>query len=273
MFTFLHSFYPASVLLNVGPFTIHWYGFCLVLAMAAAIIVSLKLSSWYKIERNTILDLAIYLIIGGVLGARIYEIFLEFPYYSHNILAIFKIWEGGLAIHGAIIGGLFTLYYFAYKNKLPFTPLMALVVPGLALGQAIGRWGNWFNQELFGLPSNLAWSIPIELVKRPLAYINYEYFHPTFLYESLGSLLIFVLLFLLTYLWRKNLNLRHSKIIAAVYLFSYSVLRFGLEFIKIDTTPVFLGWRWPQIASFITIIIAIILFTSAFKKIKISKAL
>lgn len=273
MFTLLHSFLPTSVLLNIGPFTIHWYGLCLVIAMAAAIVISLKLSSWYKIDRNIILDLAIYLIIGGVLGARIYEIFLEFPYYSHHLLAIFKIWEGGLAIHGAIIGGILTLYYFAKKNKLSLISLMALVVPGLALGQAIGRWGNWFNQELFGLPSNLAWSIPIELAKRPLAYINYEYFQPTFLYESLGSLLIFAFLFLLTYLWRKKLSLHHAKIIAAVYLFAYSILRFSLEFIKIDTTPMFLGWRWPQIASFITIIIAVTLFISAFKKTKPSNSL
>lgn len=273
MFILLHSFHPDSVLLNIGPFTLHWYGLCLVLAIASAIIVSVKISKWYNIDKNTILDLAIYLIIGGVLGARVYEIFLEFPYYSHHVLAIFKIWEGGLAIHGAIIGGVLTLYYFAKKNKLSFLSLMALIVPGLALGQAIGRWGNWFNQELFGLPSNLAWSIPIEVTKRPLTYINYEYFQPTFLYESLGSLLIFLCLFLLTYLWRKNLNIRHSKIITAFYLFTYSILRFSLEFIKIDPTPIFLGWRWPQIASLITSIIAVILFISAFRKVKRSPSL
>ncbi|MBN2884451.1 prolipoprotein diacylglyceryl transferase [Patescibacteria group bacterium] len=273
MFTFLHSFHPISVLLNIGPFTLHWYGLCLVLAITSAIIISLKLSVWYKINRNIILDLAIYLIIGGVLGARLYEIFLEFPYYSTHLLSIFKIWEGGLAIHGAIIGGILTIYYFAKKNKLSLISLTSLVVPGLALGQAIGRWGNWFNQELFGLPSDLAWSIPIEITHRPLAYIKYEYFQPTFLYESMGSLLIFLILFSLTYLWRKNLNFRHSQIITASYLLSYSVLRFSLEFIKIDVTPIFLGLRWPQIASLITIIIAIILFISAFRDTKKSKSL
>ncbi|MDD2681116.1 MAG: prolipoprotein diacylglyceryl transferase [Patescibacteria group bacterium] len=265
MLTLLHSFYPTSVLLKFGPLTIHWYGLCLVLAIGAAILISIKLGKYYNISRETMLDLAIYLIIGGILGARIYEIFLEFPYYSHNLLAVIKIWEGGLAIHGAIIGGIIAAIYFAKKNKLSLIYLIALVVPGMAIGQAIGRWGNWFNQELFGLPSNLPWSIPIETINRPFQYIDSVYFHPTFLYESLGSLLIFLFLFLLTYLWRKNLKLKQAKIIIFVYLFSYSILRFSLEFIKVDQTPIFLGLRWPQVASLITIIISFIILLSIFK--------
>ncbi len=265
MLTLLHSFYPASVLLDFSPLTIHWYGLCLVLAMGAAIFTTLKLSKYYRISKEIALDLAIYLIIGGILGARIYEIFLEFPYYSHNLLATIKIWEGGLAIHGAIIGGIIAALYFAKKNKLSLTYLIALVVPGMAIGQAIGRWGNWFNQELFGLPSNLPWSIPIEIINRPLQYINSTYFHPTFLYESIGSFLIFCLLLFLIYGWRRSLEIKQSKIIIFVYLFSYSVLRFSLEFIKIDQTPMFLGLRWPQIASLIIIIISIVILFSAFK--------
>ena len=265
MFNLLHSFHPTSVLLSFGPLTIHWYGLCLVLAIGTAIFVSIKLGKYYHISKEMILDLAIYLIIGGILGARIYEIFLEFPYYAHNLLAILKIWEGGLAIHGAIIGGIIAALYFAKKNKLSLSYLIALVVPGMAIGQAIGRWGNWFNQELFGLPSNLPWSIPIEIANRPLPYINSSYFHPTFLYESIGSFLIFCLLLFLSYHWRHSLKIKYTKIIIFVYLFAYSLLRFSLEFIKIDQTPMFLSLRWPQIASLITIIISFVILFSTFK--------
>lgn len=265
MINLLHSFYPSSILLNLGQLTIHWYGLCVVLAIGTAIFVSIKLGKYYHINKETILDLAIYLIIGGILGARIYEIFLEFPYYSHNPLSIIKIWEGGLAIHGALIGGILAAFYFAKKNKLSLIKLIALVTPSMAIGQSIGRWGNWFNQELFGLPSNLPWSIPIEIINRPLQYINFSYFHPTFLYESIGSFFIFCLLLLLTYRWKNNLNIKQSKIIIFTYLFSYSILRFSLEFIKIDQTPILLGLRWPQIACLITIIISLIILFSAFK--------
>jgi len=273
MLTLLHSFYPASVLASFGPLTIHWYGLCLVLAIGVAILITLKLSSYYNIKKETVLDLAIYLVIGGILGARIYEIFLEFPYYSKNLLSIVKIWEGGLAIHGAIIGGLVAAIYFSQKNKLSLIKILALTVPGMAAGQAIGRWGNWFNQELFGKPSNLPWSIPIEIINRPIQYIDSIYFHPTFLYESLGCLLIFFILLLLTIQWRHKLNLQKAKIIIFIYLFLYSLLRFNLEFIKVDQTPVFLKMRWPQIASLITIIISFALLFSTFRNRNKTKSL
>lgn len=250
----------------MGPITIHWYGLFLVLGMAAGITVAWRLSHWHQLEPEQILDLSLWLIIGGILGARIYEIFLEAPYYFQHPLAMFKFWEGGLAIHGAIIGGFLALYLFAKKHHLSVLTLIALIVPGLALGQAIGRWGNWFNQELFGLPTSLPWGIPISSINRPLAYATYDFFHPTFLYESVGCLIIFVTLLTLSYYWRQQLNQRRLVIIAASYLLGYAVLRFSLELIKIDPTPMLWGLRWPQWASIILALISLIWLLKSFKK-------
>lgn len=270
---FLHSFLPQPVLINIGPFTIHWYGLFLVLGLAVGILVALKLSSWYKISQEKILDLALYLIIGGIIGARIYEIFLELPYYLDHPSAMIKVWEGGLAIHGAIIAGILILFIFSRYYKLSFLKLSALSATGLAIGQATGRFGNWFNQELFGLPTNLPWGIPIALENRPFLYQANSFFHPTFLYESLGCLLIFILLLSLSYYWRHHLNNFKLGLILITYLFSYSLLRFSLEFIKADQTPVILGWRWPQIISLIIMIICLALIPILKKQKQFKKAI
>jgi len=260
MFSFLHNFLPQPVLFHLGIITIYWYGFFIVLGIITALILILILAKRFNIDPEKIWDLSFYLVLFGIIGARIYEIFLEFPYYSSHPNQIIKIWEGGLAIHGAIIAGAITLFLFIKKNKLNFWQLMAIVVPGLALGQTIGRFGNWFNQELFGLPTNLPWGIPIEIQNRPLAFINQSFFHPTFLYESLGLLLITIFLVTILYRQKNNLTKKVAMKIGAYYLALYSILRFSLEFIKVDTTPIFLGLRWPQFISLIIIIIAIFIY-------------
>jgi phosphatidylglycerol:prolipoprotein diacylglycerol transferase len=257
MFNFLHSFSPQAILWQIGPITIYWYGLTLLTAISAAILLSIYLGRYLNIKRDDVLDLSFYLIIFGIIGARIYDIFLELPYYLQHPLQIFALWEGGLAIHGGVIAGFIALYFFAKRNKHSVLKLSAIATPGLALGQAIGRWGNWFNQELFGLPSNLAWSIPIEVNRRPLNYLDFEFFHPTFLYESLACLLLSIILFSLFYKWKNNLNEKRLKIIIAIYLSSYALIRFMLEFIKIDSTPIFLNFRWPQIASLAMFVIAV----------------
>lgn len=239
----------------------------MVLAIFSALIITIYLAKKYSINKDFIFDLAFYLIIGGIIGARLYELIIDFDYYSHNFLAIFKIWQGGLSIHGAIIGGIIALVLFIKikaKNSM-FWPLLALIVPGLALGQAIGRWGNYFNQELFGIPTKLSIGIPIDVQHRPLEYISQTHFHPTFFYESLGSLIIFmVLIFLHKILTKKGLSLSVSIKITAMYLFLYSILRFSLEFLRLDPTLILLGWRWPQIISILIIIISIFIFIKSF---------
>ncbi len=258
MFSLLHNFLPNPILLNLGTISIHWYGLFIVLGIVLALFLTLQLAKKFNIKSDHIWDLSFYLVLFGIIGARIYEIFLEFPYYLNNPNQIIKIWEGGLAIHGAIIAGALTIFLFVKKNELNFWNFAAVIVPGVALGQAIGRWGNWFNQELFGLPTNLPWGIPIDIIHRPLNYLNNSFFHPTFLYESLG--LILITIFLTNTLYRNNLTKKIAMRVVASYLALYSLLRFGLEFIKVDTTPIFLYLRWPQFISLAIIVVAIIIY-------------
>ena len=265
MINFLHTYIPNPIFLSFGQINIYWYGLFVVLGIISAIAIATKLASYYQIKKDTIFDLSFWLIIFGLLGARVYHIFLELPYYLNHPLNIFTIWNGGLAIHGGIIASIIVLYFFTKKHQINFWQISAIAVPGLALGQAIGRWGNYFNQELFGKATSLSWSIPIDIVNRPFEYLNYEYFHPTFLYESIGNLLIFILLITLhTLIIKRKIEIK-QWILVIIYLISYSFLRFGLEFVRIDTTPIIAGLRFPQWISLAIIIVSVLIIFIKYK--------
>jgi phosphatidylglycerol:prolipoprotein diacylglycerol transferase len=259
MFNFLHTFLPTPVLISFGPLHVYWYGLFVVLGVLAALTVSLKLAKKFGLSANKIFDLSFWMIIAGIIGARLYHVILEWvPYYSQNPWNILKVWQGGLAIHGGLIGGLLVLIYFCWKEKVNFWLLAAIFAPGIALGQAIGRWGNYFNQELFGKPTDLPWGIPIDFMNRPDRYLSANFFHPTFLYESLGDLLIFaILIFIVAQFLKKKWT--NYKIIFLVYLILYSTLRFFMEFLRTDLTAYFYGYRWPQVFSLAIIIISLII--------------
>ena len=261
MINLLHSYHPQAILLSFGPVNIYWYGLFVVLGIMAALALTFQIAKYYNIAADNIFDLSFWLIIGGIIGARIYDDLLQLPYYMQHPWQSLEIWKGGLAIHGAIIAGLVTVWFFARKKQLTFWKLSAAVVPGLALGQAIGRWGNYFNQEIFGLPTDLSWGIPIDLLNRPNQYIADTYFQPTFLYESLGCLLISLILCIFTvYTIKKNkLGERFYVWMVALYMVLYSILRFNLEFIRLDEAPHWLGLRFPQIISLLIIIFSVLL--------------
>jgi phosphatidylglycerol:prolipoprotein diacylglycerol transferase len=258
MFYFLHNFSPTPVLISVGPLHVYWYGLFIVLGVLAGLSITLKLANKFGLSANKIFDLAFWMIIFGIIGARVYHVLLEWGYYSQNYWNILKVWQGGLAIHGGIIAGLLVLFYFCWKEKVNFWLVAAVFAPGVAIGQAIGRWGNYFNQELFGTPTNLPWGIPIDFMNRPDRYLSASYFHPTFLYESLGDLLIFIILLLIIrqFFIKKFTN---YKIILLAYLIMYSALRFSTEFLRTDITAYFFGYRWPQVISILIIITSIFL--------------
>jgi phosphatidylglycerol---prolipoprotein diacylglyceryl transferase len=255
MFNFLHNFSPTPILISFGSLHVYWYGLFVVLGVLAALTVSLELAKRFGLSANKIFDLAFWMIIAGIVGARIYHVCLEWSYYQLDYWNILKVWQGGLAIHGGIIAGTLVLIYFCWKEKVNFWLLAGIFAPGVALGQAIGRWGNYFNQELFGTPTNLPWGIPINFMNRPDIYLSANYFHPTFLYESLGNLIIFGVLFLiiLQFLKKKWTN---YKIIFLTYLILYSILRFSMEFLRTDVTAYFFGYRWPQVFSLLVILLS-----------------
>lgn len=272
MFNFIHTFHPSPILATIGPINIHWYGFFIMLGVLAALTVAIYLAKLHGLKSETIIDLAVWLIIGGIIGARLYDIFLEWPYFLTHPQDIIKIWQGGLAIHGAIIGGLIALWLYAKKYRQNFWQLAAITITALPLAQAIGRWGNYFNQELFGYPTNLPWGLPIGLARRPFEYLIYSYFHPAFLYESIGDLIIFLILiyFQIWLIKKQKFSAASYVLCVASYALLYSILRFSTEFIRIDTTPTLLELRFPQIISLLIIFLSLGYF-AYFIRLKIKK--
>lgn len=262
MLDFFHNFSPERILFSVGVVDVFWYGLFMVIAIFSGIYITARVGKRYGMSQEVVTDLAFYLVVFGIIGARVYDVFLELPYYAKNPIDVFKIWQGGLAIHGGLIGGALALVFYCQKNGLNFVKMTAILVPGLAFGQAIGRWGNYFNQELFGLPTSKPWGIFIESINRPVEYLDILYFHPTFLYESLGSLVIFgVLIFLHKRIESEDSALSNGGFvnIVALYLVMYSTLRFLLEYIRIDYAPTLLEMRWPQIISIAVLIASAVL--------------
>ncbi len=255
MFSWLHSYVPSPILVDFGIIQIHWYGLLMLFSILVAFFVLYKKAEIFSLTREQVWDLLFWLVIGGLLGARIYEVLLVEPsfYFSHPV-QIVKVWQGGLAIHGAWLGGLIVLWLYSRKWKIALGKLTDAIAFVLPLGQAIGRWGNYFNQELYGLPTNLPWGIPINPINRLVEYSSFNYFHPTYLYESIGNFFIF---FILLWLIGKK---RFVGQITLVYLGLYSLLRLILEFIRLDPALMIYGLRWPIIFSLLSILLVIILY-------------
>jgi phosphatidylglycerol:prolipoprotein diacylglycerol transferase len=188
-----------------------------------------------NVDPNLVGDLAICLVIAAIPCARLYYVLFEWEQYAQNPLQAFAIWKGGIAIHGAILGGIVAAIIFARIQKISVWLLADLVVPSLILGQAIGRWGNFFNSEAFGRPTDLPWKLYIPPQQRPLEFINYDYFHPTFLYESLWNLMVFAIL--MTLFFRDLKRKPHLKVgtLALVYMVAYSLGRFWIEGLRTDS--------------------------------------
>jgi len=243
-FDFLHNFEPQPIILRLGFLNIYWYSCLIVLGLLLGLILVFKLSPRFKIKKELLENLFFYLVIGGFLGARLYHVLSELPYYLNHPWQVFAIWQGGLGIYGAIVVGCLVLFWFGRKNKINFLSLTDLLAPSLILGQAIGRWGNYFNQEIFGKPTDLPWGIPIQIGSRPLEFLSNQYFHPTFLYESIWNFLIFlILIFVLI-----KISPKPGRIFS-LYLIFYSLGRFFFEFLRIDVQPTLFNMRLAQIVS------------------------
>lgn len=218
-----------------GPITVRWYG----LLIASAVIIGVSLSSYLAKRRGVnpdlISDLSIWLVLAAIPCARLYYVAFEWEQYAQNPAEAFAIWHGGIAIHGAILGGTLAALIFARFHRVQFWQLADLVAPSLILGQAIGRWGNFFNSEAFGAPTNLPWKLYIPAVQRPPNYQQFEYFHPTFLYESLWNIGVFILLMTLFFRSLKPTSSLKTGTLFLVYLIAYSAGRFWIEGLRMDS--------------------------------------
>ncbi len=226
---------PGPILIELGPLTIRWYG----LLIASAVLIGVSLSQYLakrrNVDPNILGDLAIWLVISAIPSARLYYVLFEWKQYAQHPDQIIAIWNGGIAIHGAILGGTLAAIIFARLQKISVWQLADLVAPSLILGQAIGRWGNFFNSEAFGDPTDLPWKLYIPLERRPLNFANYEYFHPTFLYESLWNLMVFGILITLFFRGLKGSPRLKVGTIALVYMVAYSCGRVWIEGLRTDS--------------------------------------
>jgi phosphatidylglycerol:prolipoprotein diacylglycerol transferase len=226
---------PGPIFIDIGPITIRWYGLLIASAVLIGITLSQYLAKQRKVNPDLIGDLAIWLVIGAIPAARLYYVLFEWSEYAQNPERIIAIWQGGIAIHGAIIGGMLAALIFARIRRVSFWQLADLVAPSLILGQAIGRWGNFFNSEAFGNPTNLPWRLYIPPEMRPPEFANFAYFHPTFLYESLWNLMVFALLITLFVRDIQGKQRLKTGTLFLTYLVAYSLGRVWIEGLRTDS--------------------------------------
>lgn len=244
---------PGPFVLQIGPLSIRWYG----LLFATAVLLGISMAHREAIRRGEdpeqLLNVIMFGVLCGVIGARLYYVLFNLDYYGSRPLKILAVWEGGLAIHGGLLAGALAAALYMIRRQLPVLTYMDIMVPSLPIGQAIGRWGNFFNQEAFGVPTDLPWRLYIEPYHRPPHLAGFEYFHPTFLYESLWNLLIFAILY---FLLRRRLQ-RTPGALALCYVGLYSIGRFFVEGLRIDS--LMLGpFRVAQFMSLVLIVVSVV---------------
>lgn len=258
---------PGEILVSIGNLDIHWYGIIIAVAFLAGLGVVLRIARREGIDSDEIINLSTLLLFGGVVFARLYYVIFSWDYFSSHPAEIFMLWKGGLSIHGVIIGCFFLLLGYTHFKKLPFFKYTDLFACALPLGQAIGRWGNFFNSEAFGAPTNLPVNVYIPPENRPPEYLEQEFFHPTFLYESIWNLAVFFVL-----LYVISPKLRETRgVLTFSYLILYSTGRFIIEGLRTDNIYSVLGLHIAQFISLLLILTSVIALLVVFKRKKPSE--
>ena len=243
------------VAIQIGTIPIYWYGIIIGAGVFIGLWLAMRESERRGLDKDLFIDLLIYAVPISIISARIYYVIFEWSYYKENLGDIYKIWNGGIAIHGALIGAVITTIVFARSRNVSFWKMADIAAPSLILAQAIGRWGNFINQEAYGgevsrqFLENLM--LPDFIVNQ--MYIQGAYHHPTFLYESLWNLLGFGLLLLL-----RRVNLRQGEMFLT-YVIWYSIGRFFIEGLRMDSLMLFGELRMAQVLSLSLVIGGVIL--------------
>ena len=231
----MHS--PGAIAFQIGPLpivgtvVIRWYGILMALSIVVALWLCHRQARKEKLPADDIISVGQWAILAGLVGARLYEVIFNWDYYGVYPRKIFAVWEGGLAIHGGLIVGPLVGVLLAWRWGVPVLRALDVIAPSMILGQAIGRWGNFFNEEAFGTPTDLPWKLYISPPHRPPDLRQYDFFHPTFLYESLWNLLVFVVLVG----WMRPRVRRHPGALFFAYIGLYSVGRFLIEPLRLDS--------------------------------------
>lgn len=249
------------VAFSIFGIDIYWYGIIIALAIMIALLILKLQDGKFGIEFNTILDLAIYLIPISLICARIYYVLFNLQQYTNNPLKIFNLRDGGMAIYGGIIGGLITCIIFCKKRKIKILNMLDYIVPVLALGQAIGRWGNFINIEAHGTETNSIFRMGI------IENGTYMEVHPTFLYESIITFFLAILLLNIKDS-KKQLIRKYPGQVTFIYLIAYSFARFFIEGIRTDSLMLF-NFRISQILSMAIFVVFCLILT--YKELKHKK--
>ena len=249
-------------IINIGFISIHWYSVFIFIAILIGSNLAIKEAKKHGFEEDFMVNLLFWGVIFGINGARFYYVIFNFDYYRYNLLEVFKVWNGGLAIHGGILAGFITIAFICYRKKINLIKILDYLVVGLILAQAIGRWGNFFNGEAHGALTTLSYLENLHLPKFIIdgMYINGNYYIPTFLYESIWCFIGFIIMIIL----RKKVFMKVGYL-TSFYLVWYGIERFFVEGIRTDSL-MFLSLRVAQLVSILMIIIGIVLFIYSLKK-------
>jgi len=233
---------PSQSVLELGPLTIHFYALCIISGIALAIFIGNRRFISRGGNAGVVGDVAIFAVPAGIIGGRIYHVLTSPEKYLNEPIAALYIWEGGLGIWGAISLGALVAFFIYRKHPkrsaISFRVFADSLAPGLLVAQAVGRFGNWFNKELFGRPLEAPWALEIPLKYRPFGYSKFETFHPTFLYEAIWC---FALAGLLVFVGRKRDLFAGS--LFALYVALYSLGRGVIESLRIDESNLIFGIR------------------------------
>jgi phosphatidylglycerol:prolipoprotein diacylglycerol transferase len=242
-----------SIIVSWGLFVVHWYGLLIVTGIVLAATTTAYLARVNGDDGDRVWDMLLIVVLAGIIGARLYHVFSQpaggmigWTYYKQHPIEILYIWQGGLGIYGAVLGGALGLYLYCRHEGLSPLRWMDYAAPGVALGQAIGRWGNYMNRELYGPPTDLPWGLIIPPAYRIAPYNDLSRyppetrFHPTFLYESLAALILFFILFTLGAKHYKRL--KEGDLLLGYFL-GYAVIRFFTEMLRPD------AWRMGALAT------------------------
>ncbi|WP_134704503.1 prolipoprotein diacylglyceryl transferase [Ammoniphilus sp. YIM 78166] len=256
------------VAIQLGPIAVHWYGLILGTGALVGLLLAMRESKRLGLNPELFLDLIMWGVPISILCARLYYVTFEWDYYREHPGDILAVWKGGLAIHGALIGAVLTGIVFARLKNVSFWRLADIAAPSILIGQAIGRWGNFMNQEAHGGPTTREFLESLQLPEFIInqMYINGQYYHPTFLYESLWNLAGVALLLII----RRTLPLRRGELFLSYFIW-YSIGRFFIEGMRTDSLMLTDTLRIAQVISIVIIVAALILWVVR-RKMGLAKA-
>jgi prolipoprotein diacylglyceryl transferase len=238
---------------HLGPLAPRWYGILLAAGILIGILITRRQLALRGRDPALAGEVAIWAVPGGVIGARLYHVVTDWSAFSGHLEKIPLIQQGGLGIYGAILGGAIGAAIGARRSGIPLLVMLDCAAPGTALAQALGRFGNYANQELFGGPTNLPWGLEIDRANRPAGYLDSPTFHPTFLYESLWNLIVLAILLRVARRWRSQA----AGYVLALYLALYSLGRFFVEGLRIDPAHELGPLRLNQVVAAIVFTVAL----------------